>query len=328
MPQKPKGSRASLRTPILISLLNLCIGVVGTFAVSFTGWFLSHRSDSDFQQRIAGLAAGWLPFMLSLIVAFIPSQEKRRRAHMIWRVSLIAAGLFTSAVMWYNQSLSIESSRRDQERLVMTAVARANEHTDTEVGMVRDDLKKATVHSDEQVAAVRSDLKGAAGTLAELFSKTESNLNISIGKVGKPDPPVPPNLQFTLWSDDTTAPFPLKASAVRADRDGAYHVEFSLVNASETAARSVDVWIDICDECSFVKEPSGFDRPSGMRGQTRHMMFNLMNPSTSIPKQAVDIKLLKVFATFEVQLRYSCDGCKTAPPQKATLVALPFLPIL
>jgi hypothetical protein len=209
-----------------------------------------------------------------------------------------------------------------------TAVDGANKHTDAQVAMVRDDLKGATAHSDQQISMVRGDLKGAIGTLTELFSKTETDLNASIGKVGKPDPPVPSQLEFSLWSDDLKSPSPLLATSLRPNKDGIFTVDFSAFNRSKTAAHSVDIWIDLCDDgCVFAKEPSGFDRPVGMREQTRHMMVVLLNPAAALPKQTVEIKLLKSYTSFEMGFRYSCEVCgNVLPTQKASVLVLPPLP--
>src|ERR1022692_3148039 len=56
-------------------------------------WLHGHWAETDFQDKILNFSAVWLPFVLSIIIAFIPSSETRRKAHMRWRFCLIAAGL-------------------------------------------------------------------------------------------------------------------------------------------------------------------------------------------------------------------------------------------
>jgi hypothetical protein len=186
--------------------------------------------------------------------------------------------------------------------------------------MVRDDLKSA----NNQISAVRDEVKGLTGTVTELFSKTEADLNASIGKVGKPDPLSPPQLQFGLWNEDPRIPAPVLASGLHPDKDGIFVVNFVVSNISKTAARSIDIWVDICDACLFAKEPAGFFRPSGMRDQTRYHTLPLLNPGASSEKLTVEIKLKGVFATFAVGMRYSCEICeKMAETQVAHIVVLP-----
>jgi hypothetical protein len=195
--------------------------------------------------------------------------------------------------------------------------------------MVRDDLKEARNHSDQQISMVRDDLKGAMGTFRDLFAKTETDLNASIGKVGKPDPPIPPHLIFGLWS--VTAPMgqPLLETPLRPNADGVFAIEFSVGNVPPTSvARSVDVWIDICEECSFAKEPEGFDRPPGMLDQTRHTMIGFLNPGAAFGKKTIEVKPLKRFSSFIIQMRYACDVCGRPDGQKASIIVLPPLPAL
>jgi hypothetical protein len=289
------------RTPLIVSLINLLVGVLGTFGGWFLLWFKSHQGEADLKQQVAGFAAGWLPFVLSVIVAFIPSQEKNRRAHMIWRAGLMCAGLLTSAVLWYNQSLSLESSKRDQQEMVQ----KANQHTDEAVD-------KANMHTDGEVGMVRDDLntvREGVEALSNQFGQGAADLKESIGKVGKPDPPTPAKMQFSLWSE--TSPIPVLRFALQPDKSGVYTVDFLVTNLSDaTTAHLVDTWLDLCEDCSFAKEPTGFSRPTGMRDQTRYMRIDVLNPKASTEKQSVQIKLGKPsYSAFEITWRCSCEVC-------------------
>ena len=308
------------------------------FLVFALRWTYFHRNDEDFRDTVVGFADSWIPFALSLVIAYIVDLKEK---HWSLTAVIVGIGLVWSVIAWEDKKLSLEATRRQHDDIMNAlnqandhtdatvgkanahtdhAVEGANQHTDSQVAMVRDDLKKATEHSDKQIAGVKSDL-------TDLFSKTEKNLDASIGKVGKPDPPIPPKISFTLWADTATVDHPVQASSLSPDSDGVFTVEFTAGNYSPTTAHSVDIWIDICTECSYAKEPDSFDRPAGMRDQTRHRMIPLMNRGTSIGKMAIQLKVSKPLAWFQVDMRYSCESCEgMSAPQVATITILPPLP--
>lgn len=128
---------------------------------------------------------------------------------------------------------------------------------------------------------------------------------------------------LSLYTEDGMEPQPVLLAKLRPDKDGVFNVDFIIANNSDYPARQADVWIDVCNDCSFSKEPDGFDRPRGLRNQTRHMMISLLNPRASTEKYTLSVKPLKSFPAFEIQMRYSCDICKYPAGQKATILELP-----
>jgi hypothetical protein len=316
-----KRKRLPWWPPFALAGVAVALGISGN-------WLLLHRTDPDFTAALVGFSVAWIPFVVSLAIAYMADLKG---AHWAIRWGIVACGLIWSVLAWKDKSLSLESSRQ-QQTTIMEAFNQANIHTDQAVGKANE---KANRHTDEQVASVRDDLKSASkhsdeqiSTLREDVKAVGAGLGSSISKIGKPDPPVPSKLEFTLWSDDARPLHPVLASAVRADKDGIFTVDFTIGNTSQTAAHSADVWIDICIKCSFAKEPSGLDRPSGMRDQTRHLQIGLLNPGTSLQKQSVAVKLLDPqLIFFEVGMRYSCEVCvKAAETQSARITVLPSLP--
>src|SRR5262249_39703474 len=133
----------------------------------------------------------------------------------------------------------------------------------------------------------------------------------SISKVGKPDPPPHPRLTFVPFESTPPVRDGFYLIHVNPDKDGNLAVDFTVFNPSEKSAQMVDGWLDICDACSFVKEPDAFDRPTGMRDNTRHTTIQLLNPKASLPKKTVVLKLKEQsLSSFDIAWRYSCDLCE------------------
>lgn len=287
---------------------------------------MAHWKDPDRDQKLTNFIAAFYPLAISVLAAFIPDLEKLERMRPIWRIGIIAGGLAYSIVLWHQQTISIESARSDRREAIADAVRSANEHSDKQIKDIRDDIRGVVQHSDGQIESVRKDVKNTTQEVAELLSKTSAALDSSIGKVGKPDPPVLAQLVFSLF--DAYEGEILKTDAMRPDKDGLFNIEFVIFNSSKTTAvHLVDTWIDICDQCEFAKEPNGYFRPSGLGSQTRYRQFGILNPQTSTDKHVIAVKL-KVptkAQRFQVGWRYSCELCAKESEQLATITVLPVI---
>lgn len=293
------------------------LAVVCGLVFMYTRW---RDPDRDF--KLVNFAAAWFPFAIGVLAVFVPDLEKFERMRMRWRVAVLIVSFAYSGLLWFQQGVNLKASRSDQREAVNTAIDKANIHTDKAVdgvkqdlGTVRDDLRGKITETNGKIVELSSDLRKGNETLGE-----------SIGKVGKPDPPVPAKLQFSLWDD--TKPPPILFTQLRPDKDWIVPVEVFFLNASPTAAHSIDMWIDVCLVCSFNKEPLGFDRPAGMPDTTRHMAWPLLNPRAATPKQPIEIKIKDPgIPIFPIQFRYSCELCGTPSAQQVQIILLPPTPI-
>jgi hypothetical protein len=266
--------------------------------------------------RFINYAVALIPVLISILIAFVPDL---RRAHMAWRVAVIGIGIAWSILLWRQQLLS----DRQQADELATVLKGANKQTEEQVGMVRDDLKDARTHSDQSIGAVRSDFKTSIVGVTDLISKTETDLNAAISKVGKPDPPEQPKLQFSLWGDGKI--FPLTTFALRPDKDGVFSVDFNFANIAHVAASKIDFWVYVCDTCVFGKEPSGFDKPSGLDEHARHRLIpGFINAGAFFEKQTIAIKTTMPVPWFDLAFRYSCESCGgVSEGQTVRILALP-----
>ncbi len=205
------------------------------FAIFAIRYYATH-SDPDSLDRIVNFAVSWLPFVISLVIAFIPSLEKERRAHMKWRIGVVIAGTITSLLMWYQVSRNYSASIRQQKEAVNTAVQQSNQHADQQIGAVRQDVQ-----------GMKADLETK---ISDVISKSTSSLSESIGKATKPKPPELAQLKFSVYAEDIKREeIPVLTTKRSVDNDGNVAVEVFFINTSEVPADALDVWLIVCELC-------------------------------------------------------------------------------
>jgi hypothetical protein len=261
--------------------------------------------------KLLNFLAAWIPFVLSILIAFVPEHKMSRRKKISWRTSVIAIGFAWSVVLWHQQVIADNTAKQDQKTIVTDAVTQSNLHSDQEIGAVRSDVQG--VKTDVQ--GVKKDLEGQ---ISDTISKSTSDITNSLGKVGTPTPKYA-QLQFSLWPGNP-AQLPLTSSLVRPNADGSFSVDFTVTNVSDTEATTVELWVYLCDNCEFSGEPKGFDRPTGLPEKARHKIFSSLNPGVSLEKMTVDVKVDPGFQYFTLGFVYSCATCgKLTPMQKLSL---------
>jgi hypothetical protein len=285
------------------------IGAVAFIAL-FGRWFHGHWADADFPDKILNFAAIWLPFVLSIIVAFIPSSETRRKAHMRWRACLIGAGLVTSIVMWRQQDRAIDAARHDQEVARREQERAISKAIDTAVAQsVERSNKHSDEHSEKQTEAVKKELKAefehSTQTLTGEFVKDAS----SIAKNAKPEPPQIPKLAFTFfWEGLQEKEVPITTVHARPI-DGVVTVTFTIGNVSKVPANNLQLWVRLCSVCSYAKEPDGFEKLKGSTDQERiRNVPGLLLPDVFLPFMSVAVKVPDG-SQFVIGFRYACEAC-------------------
>lgn len=276
------------------------VAIVGSGVLLFRASIVRALGGYWNNLTVVSFWAAWIPFAISLLLAFIPDQKMKLKARIWWRSLVICCGFFYSVLLWHQQSLTAQSSFQDQQKILGEAVAQSNEHSDKELAKVQ-----------HEVTGVRTDLQDATKKLGEVVSQSESDLNRSIRKVGKPDPPEPVKLVASLWRDNLPLDsFPLREESVVPNADGTIPVEWTFRNISESSAASnADIWITVCDSCSFAVEPPGYDCPAGTNVRTRHRIIQLLNPRIIMAKDTIVVKVDQPAPMFAIGFRYSCQLC-------------------
>lgn len=278
---------------------------------SFWGW--KHRNDPKF----INYAVALVPVVLSILIAFVPDL---RKAHMAWRVSIVAIGLIWSVLLWRQQALTDEA----QNNAITNVVRDANEHSDQRIAEVRQDLEHAREHSDTQIGNVRTDLKETARTFVEIVSKNASDLSKKIDST-KPVPPEKAKLEFSFYTTEASK-LPILVQEARVNTDLSIAVDFVFRNTSEVQAKSGEVWVQICQACEYTKEPNGFTKIAGSDERVRHQDFAVLNSGVCSPKMTVEFKGPPNAGSITTSFEYRCENCIAHPPWSDSITAL--LPVL
>jgi hypothetical protein len=292
------SKRLSLRRPLVIA-------GVSTTACALI--FLTRGIVVDWDSaNLVNFLVAWIPFALSVLLAFIPDRELKMPRRVAWRSCVIFFGLCYSILLYHQQSLATAQTLRDQSKIVADAVHQSNQHSDENIENVKKELQ-------QDLASTKTDL-------ANQVSKTGFDLNTSIGKVGKPDPPELAKLQFSLYVDGIlAAELPKLARSIKRQTDGTIPVDVFFINTSSTAAETIDVWIQLGSGCSFAQEPQGYVKLDGMSESTRHRVIALMNPGTAFATTRLNVKCVN----FDIGFNYSCKACGLAPNWQVAKVEVP-----
>jgi hypothetical protein len=264
--------------------------------------------------RLLNFLAAWIPFVLSVLLAFVPEHKMSTRKKILWRSGVITVGFIWSVVLWHQQVIMDKTAREDQTRIVTQAVTQSNEHSDQQIGTVRSDVQG--VKSDVQ--GVKKDLEAK---INDTISKSTSEITSGLSKVGKPEPLEPARVEFSLFTVRPRTDPPVLLGSVQQDKDGNFPVEVMFTNISDTSADALDVWIHICDQCLFATELPGFEKPQGIEEHSRHKFIEVLNPGTSWEKLTIVVKTTpKPAGSFVIGFTYSCKTCgKMKETQKVTL---------
>jgi hypothetical protein len=123
-------------------------------------------------------------------------------------------------------------------------------------------------------------------------------------------------LQFSLWKEgQTDSEFPLETEVIQQQDDGTVSVDYYFKNVSGTATDTIDIWIHLCDKCSFAKEPEGFEKPAGIDERSRHRSLGSLNPGVAFQRSTVVFKLEPAILSQQgisrvgLSFSYSCKNC-------------------
>jgi hypothetical protein len=291
---------AAMRRAILVAGIGLAL-----CAISWLGWGVYvYWNDS----KLVNFLASWIPFVLTVLIAFVPDQNMSPVRKFWWRAAVIVAGFGWSAVLWHQQVITEIAAQADQARIVTDA----NTHSDAQFDKV-----------EKELASTKTDLGTRIVKVPSLLTQTESHLDASIGKVGIV-PEKHAQLRFSFWTikADELSTTEIALLPEFSGDYGVYIFDVTTTNISDTTAKDVDMWVNICDSCTFAEEPQGFDRPTGMPEQMRHKFFAQLNPGVTLEKIPLHINVRRKYRKFNISFSYSCATCGKLSQKDNTLTVI------
>jgi hypothetical protein len=129
----------------------------------------------------------------------------------------------------------------------------------------------------------------------------------------KSTPPPNASLELSFFTNDTRE-FPIKVRTLHLSQTGTLTMGFGGKNTATVAATGLELWINICVDCVYAKEPEGFEKVPGQDEHLRHRILGTLNSGVYLPELTIEISPTKPSLTFyEVALKYACSNCGTPP---------------
>jgi len=261
--------------------------------------------------RLLNFLAAWIPFVLSLLLAFVPEHKMNTTNKILWRSGVIGLGFVWSVVLWHQQVITDKAAREDRERIVTTAVNQSNQHSDQQIGAVRTDVQG--VKNDVQ--GVKKDLEDK---LSDTISKSTSTLSESIGKVNKPESQELARLQFSLMTeeaDQNPSLLPIRQTILPLVGD-VVTIKLSTTAVGKSPARNGIFLLRICDACTYVEEPTNSSAPNGDRSSSdRRMSFQQIYPGAWIDNVILKLRVTGNYQSFMIGCMYTCENCESGHTQ-------------
>jgi hypothetical protein len=281
-------------------LLRIAVATIGCCVLALLSRALYNRWENA---DLINFLVAWIPFTVSILIAFIPDKELRMSRRIAWRIGIIICGLVYSILLWHQLGLTEKLAAQDQKRLLSDAIDKSNQHSDEKMGKLRDELKDA---------------------IADTVTKSTSRLTQDISKVM---PPVPEfaKLQFSFYVKDIEH-FPMLFESMRARENDTFPIEFFFKNASHAvAAEKGDIWLEICRACGYSSVPNRFSKLAESPEAVRHMTFDVINHDIYYEPETVSVSIPSKYSRFTVSFKYACETCGPGenPAQELTVYVLP-----
>jgi len=147
-----------MRNGVVIAIL---VVVVLAFCLIYGPPLASGTRAAWNNEQYINFWVAWIPFAISILLAFLPDRDMKPAARVSWRVLVILCGLFYSILLWHQQRLAANSSSHQQEQILNQAVTQSNNFTGQKIGAVQQDVQG--VKND--IGGVKTDLQKPAMTL-------------------------------------------------------------------------------------------------------------------------------------------------------------------
>lgn len=115
-------------------------------------------------------------------------------------------------------------------------------------------------------------------------------------------------LAFSFFATDLKFSAPQRETSIPA-QDDRVTFEFVVINPTDVDALNGELWLYICDDCRFGREPQGLTRLDGMAETIRYRRFTL-HGRTTMRKTSVEIVVPERARYINVGFNYRCRACE------------------
>lgn len=286
-----------------MSIRRTCIIAATSFAACLLVVLLRFLYLEDVWQNInvINFIVAWIPFVLSVLLAFIPDKEMKLGTRIKWRIAVVVCGLGYSVVLWHQQTLTAALATSDQTGLVTEAVKSANKH------------------SDQQIAEVRSDVKGVktdVQAVKDAIAQSTSTLSKSLGEVKLPTTEKA-GYSASFWPVKL-AEWPVREKSLPLTK-GVVTLDFTF-RIENHMAKQTKLWLRLCGDCKYAKEPSGFQNLASQSGggepTERMLTVGDFLPNIAWTPITVDVIPPPGVTSFLVGVTLGCENCDPIDPDR------------
>lgn len=242
------------------------------------------------------------------------------------RMKIVFAGLILMGVLnfmsLYHDNHEKEQKEQKAEREITTLQKKVDLATQAQKTAIKAQKDNTDIFATKfvQLSKEVSDLQRQV-TTANLQKKL-ANVQAELQKTERAMAPAPKaKLEFSFYPFINPAihegqPIPaaqlVKDVNLPISVEDVVHVEFTVVNLTETVAQDIAVSLSICGFCKFATEPQGFTVVPGSNRQTeRQIIVNRLRPLEALSPLSVDVLLPPGAPAFKIGFIYRCETCVT-----------------
>jgi hypothetical protein len=255
-----------------------------------------------------------LNYVLPIAASFIALLQlaKDWGAHQTtWRrgaalLLIMLFGVGSAINIYYSSQRAAAQHANDQAEIqgLKTSVETANQAQKANTAQFLDafaKLSKEVQDLQTQVTTekLQSKLMGVQAELQKTQKALAPGPKAELSFTFAPFPNVPPGQPIILVTEKT---LPLTA-------DGSVHVEFEIVNTTDTDAVDTEINFQICNACRYAKEPDGLKKLPGLGDTQRYLYIRDILAKMAYKTMEVDVIPPPLDQSFLVGIEYRCHTC-------------------
>lgn len=243
-----------------------------------------------------------LAFALLMVFSFTKDREAYKKPWV--KTAVLFLIIVTGVGGILNIYFSNEQHEADQAQIVslQASVETANQNQkDNTKQFVEAFGQLSQKVSDLQTQVDNADLKKEAAQLKEKLEATQKAL-------------VSPKATLTFSFARSNIDSPVLRQVTLPVKENVVHVEFTVVNRTETPALDGALTIIICDACKFVSEPHQFRKLAGQVDTRRTYDFVRILPKTELSTMSADIQVPPNANSMAFTVNYRCTNCIIPDP--------------